>query len=658
MRSLLPFVITGVATGSLYGLAGLGLVLTYRTSGVFNFGHGAIAAGAAFFFYTLHTTHGVPWPFAALLTILAFGLIVGVLLETITRGLGDAPAVLVIVTTVGIMLGVEGYLFLQYGAVARSFPAFLPTTGFTLDGVNVTWSQVISIAVASSGAVGLFVLLTRSRLGIAMRSVVDNPTLVSLTGQSPVRIRRAAWGIGSAFAAMSGILLAPVLGLDANLLTFLVIQAFGACAIGLFSSLPLTYMGGILVGVAASISTKYLTTPPYSSLPSTVPYLFLILVLLVVPVSRLPQQRRIIVRSLRPATRPLRSRTLAASTVIGGGIVLLVPLIVGTRLPVWVNALTYFVIFASLGLLVWTSAQISLCHGAFIAVGATTMGHLTHAGVPWIPALLISGLCVIPVGALVAIPAFRLSGIYLALVTLGFGVFMQNVIFSTSLMFGSSLVATTSRPRLGPINATNDKWLYYIFLLVAIIVAGALAAIHRGHLGRLLRGVAESPTMLTAHGLSVNLTRLIVFCISAFLAGVAGGLAVTESGTVSGVAYGPITSLLLLAVLAISGTRPLLGPVVAALALAVVPSYLHFISAKNQPLIFGASAIAVSLIAANRGSVADWLARTAATSRDRISRDPIVARWPDNPATANTSVPLTPRWAKGENPALYQMERP
>src|SRR6266568_2157316 len=197
MRSLLPFVITGVVTGSLYGLAALGLVLTYRTSGVFNFGHGAIAAGAAFLFYTLHVSHHLSWPLAAVITLVAFGVVVGWVMERITRGLGDVPEAVVVVATVGILLAVEGFLFLRYGDVTRNFPEFLPTSGFTWSGVNLTWAQVISVIIATSSAIVLYGFLRRSRLGVSMRAVVDNPTLVALSGDSPARIRHAAWAIGS-----------------------------------------------------------------------------------------------------------------------------------------------------------------------------------------------------------------------------------------------------------------------------------------------------------------------------------------------------------------------------------------------------------------------------------------------------------------------------
>jgi branched-subunit amino acid ABC-type transport system permease component len=609
MRSLLPFVITGVVTGSLYGLAGLGLVLTYRTSGVFNFGHGALGAGAAFLFYTLHVSHHLAWPLAALITLVAFGLVGGWVMERVTRGLGDVPEAVVVVATVGILLAIEGYLLLQYGDVTRNFPEYLPTSGFTLQGVNVTWAQVISVIIATASAVGLYAFLRRGRLGVAMRATVDNPTLVALSGDSPPRIRQSAWAIGAAFAALSGILLAPTLGLDANLLTLLVVQAFGACAIGLFSSLPLTYAGGIGVGVAASVATKYFTHRPLNGVPPAVPFLILLLVLLSVPVARFPR-RRASLKSVLPDVKPLPFPAAATLAIVGLVGMCLVPAVVGSHLPVWTAGLVNVVIFSSLALLVWTSGQISLCHAAFVAVGAVAMGHLTTGDhLPWLVALVLAGLITVPVGALVAIPALRLSGLYLALATLGFGVLMQDVFYPTSIMFGSRLSVSVPRPHLGFFKGANDKHFYYVVLLLAASCLAVMALVARSRLGRLLRAMAETPTMLATHGLGVHMTRLIVFCISAFFAGSAGALVVTQFGAASGVGYGPIQSLIFLAVLAICGTRLIRSSVLAAALFVVVPGYLTTFNVDRQTFAFGLVAVAAGIAIANRGALTAFAAQ-------------------------------------------------
>ncbi len=621
LGDLLPFVVAGIVSGSLYGLAGLGLVLTYRTSGVFNFGYGAIAAAAAFAFYTLHDSHGLAWPLAALIVVVGFAVVVGPLLELVTRILVGAPDALVIVATVGILLGLEGYLYKQYGDSTIAFPQFLPTSGFTVSGVQITWAQVISTGVAVVGAVGINIFLRTTRSGVSMRAVVDNPRLVRLGGERPERIRLLGWALGAGAAAISGILLAPVLNLDVNLLTLLVVQALGACAIGLFRSLPLTFVGGLAVGVSAALATKWITRPPLNGLPAAMPFVILVVVLLVVRRSQLPESRASLAGLIAPVRSGLSRAANTAVAAVGAAVLVIVPWVVGTKLPVWIAAMGYFVLFASLSLLVWGSGQISLCHAAFVGLGATTLGHLTHAGVPWPVALVLSGLLTMPAGALVAIPAIRLSGIYLALATLGFGIVMQDIVFGSFLMFGSNAEVTASRPSFGFISQ-SDRSLYYVALAVAVLCAAAVIVIYRSRFGRFLRAMAETPLMLRSQGLSVNMTRLCVVCLSAFLAGISGGLLITQVGTVSGVTFGSVQSLLYVVVLGICGTRLIRSPVIAALLLGVLPGYAH-INLDTQTLTFGIVAIAAALIQARRDALSVAIGRLAATS-DR--RQPPVRR--------------------------------
>src|ERR1700730_9745573 len=137
------------------------------------------------------------------------------------------------------------------------------------------------------------------------------------------------------------------------------------------------------------------------------------------------------------------------------------------------------------------------------------MGHLTAGQhLPWAVGLVLAGLITVPVGALVAIPAIRLSGLYEALALLGFGILMQDVIYPTSLMFGSRLSVTASRPHFGGFNGADDKAFYYLCLALAVGCVAVMVFISRSRLGRLLRAMAETPTMLATHGLGVNMTRL------------------------------------------------------------------------------------------------------------------------------------------------------
>src|SRR4051812_40847121 len=145
MHEILPFVIIGLTTGAVYGLAAVGLVLTYKTSGVFNFAHGSIGAMAVVVFYFLHVDPGLPCAAAGLLCLGVFAPAAGLVLERIARALTTASAALKVVATVGLLLIVAGVGNIWYGGVTRSFPRYLPTDSFEVGGVFVGWDQLIIV---------------------------------------------------------------------------------------------------------------------------------------------------------------------------------------------------------------------------------------------------------------------------------------------------------------------------------------------------------------------------------------------------------------------------------------------------------------------------------------------------------------------------------
>jgi branched-subunit amino acid ABC-type transport system permease component len=619
MSDLLPFVVAGLVAGSLYGLAGTGLVLTYRTAGVFNLAHGAIGAAAAYAFYELHFTHGLPWPLAMVIAMAAVGVGIGVLFERLGRRLAAARPATAIVGTVGALLLLQGFLAWQFGAETKNVPEFLPTSGYAIFGVQITWGQTVVLLAAAAATAGLYAMLRFTGIGIAMRGVVDDPSLLALTGITPARVRTVAWVIGASFASLTGILIAPSLGLDAVLLTLLVVQAFGACAVGRFSSLPLTYAGGLLVGVLASLATKYFTQPSLSGVPSSLPFLVLFVVMLITPRRKLAVQGPVARRLPNPVRIDRRLTTLALA---GAATCLIaVPTLVGARLPVWTNGLTMVIVFVSLSLLVQLSGQVSLCHAAFVAFGATTFAHLTTgAGIPWLPALLLAGLCTAPLGLVVAVPAIRLSGIYVAIATFGLAIIMERAVYRTGLMFGEAGFRSASRPDLLITTATSDRAYYFVVLAVVAAAVAVTLTIRRSQLGRFLAALAESPASLTTAGLDLNVTRALLFGASAVLAGIAGALLIGATGQVSGVGFGPFQSLTWLAVMAIAGTRPVLSPMVASLALVIAPAYLPSGFVEYQTMLFGALAI-VAAVVADGGLRLDL-----AAARERTALTPVRER--------------------------------
>jgi branched-subunit amino acid ABC-type transport system permease component len=593
VKELLPFLIVGLVSGSVYGLAGVGLVLTYKTSGVFNFAHGSVAAAVAFAFYQLRTLDHVPWPIAALVCLVVVAPVMGIGLEMIARRLGDAPAVTKIVATLGLVVAIQQLAVIKYGAQTRQFPAFLPTGVVHIGGVSVGVDQLIAMAIALGSTVGLYLFFQHTRLGLNMRAVVDSSDLVSLGGISPLRVRRWAWIIGSCFAGLSGLLLAPTIGLDVGILTFLVVQAFGACAIGLFTSLPLTYVGGLAIGVAAALSSKYVASVNWlGGLPPSLPFIVLFGALILVPRRKLVDISN--ERRTRIAGPRIRNRTARnAATLAAFAVLLLVPAFAGTKITVYSEALPYVLVFLSLSLLERTSGQLSLAQLGFAAVGAAAFSHLAHGlGLPWPLAVLLAGLIAVPVGALVAIPAIRLSGLYLALATFGFALLLQNLFYNTSAMF---FRVGTITPR--PSFARSDTAYYYLLLVIVAAGLFIVAATRRARLGRLLRAMADSPVALSTYGTSTTVIKVVVFCLSAFLAGIGGAVLGPVTGQIAATPFLAVQSLLLVVILALQVPfSELAAPFAAAFGMVVLPGYLsNFHYNQWLSVLFGVGAIAVAM---------------------------------------------------------------
>ena len=611
MTDLWPFIISGIATGSVYGIAATGLVLTYKTSGIFNFAHGALAAASAYAFYELHVRHGLPWPLATLVCVGVLGPAAGFCVEYFTRRLVTVTSAMRIVGSLGLLLLIQGAAQVRYGTTAINFPQFLPQRLYRIGGVNLTADRIIVTALGLLVVVALFVFFRFSRLGLHMRAVVDNPGLLDLSGTSPRQVRAVSWAIGCAFASLSGILLAPLIGLDAILLTLLVVQAFGAAAVGAFTSLPLTYAGSLAIGVVAALSTKYVADfPSLAGLPPSLPFLVLFLALLFTPRGRLVD------------TAPRRSvgddAALPPAAVWAGRAILLaalvaVPHVVGTRLPVYISALIYVLMFISLRPLIRTSGQVALCHAAFAAIGGVAFAHFTTGlGLPWAVAFLVAGLCTVPVGAFLALPAIRLPGLYLSLATFGFGILLERMVYGMGVMFGYTGRRMAPRPDLPRLDFRSDTTFYYLCLAVVVAAAAGMWLMYRSRLGRLLEGLAESPVALTVLGANTSVSRLLVFCLSAFVAGLAGALFASAAGTISGVGFGAFLSLTMVAVLMISGRGEIGSVFIAAAIMVVAPSYIRSATYQEfQPVAFGALAMYAATRPAGGGRVAALWSRLA-----------------------------------------------
>jgi branched-subunit amino acid ABC-type transport system permease component len=604
-RHMWPFVLTGISDGAVYSFAALGLVLTFKTSGIFNFAVGAQAAASAYVFYSFRVDAGLPWPVAFLLSLILVGLLGSFLLERMAFWLEEAPAVMRVVATIGLIVLLQSVLTGAYGTVTLQFPTYLSQHQVRIAGTQVLMSQIIIVALALLATIGLSIFFRSNRIGLAMQALVDDPELLASQGTSPTTVRRYAWAIGSSFVSISGMLIAPVLGIDVNVMLLLYITAFGAAALGAFDNLAVTFIAAIGIGIATNVIGNELAGSSnvwVTGLYTQVPFIALVLALLLVPRARLIERGGRRVRKLAPVRAlPVRlSLTTGVATLV---LLALLPSIVASSdLNSYTVGLGFAIVLLSLGLLLWSSGQISLCQMAFAAIGASTFAHLQQHGTPWVACLLLAGLAAVPAGAIVAIPSFRLSGAYLAVATFGFGLLAQNLLYTSTVMFGLGNSQQIERPHLFGLNTDGDRGYYYVAVAAAALLAVLVLAVRRSRLGRILRALADSPAALDAHGVRTKVTRLSVFCLSAFIAAIGGALIGGATHGAGGDPSGPFSyfnSLALIAVLAFCGRRPVFAPLVAAFVFAVAKiyppmSYTFFVHYRGA--MFGGLALAVAIL--------------------------------------------------------------
>ncbi len=567
MSTILSFTILGLFTGAAYAIAASGLVLTYTTTRVFNIAHGAFGMVMAFTFWDFSQRQGMP-------TWLALVLVLGVVAPGIgwfvqrfvTRGLGEGPVSVSLVVTVGLFVGLIGVAQYIWPPAPRTLPPFLPDKGVQIGGTYVTAHQIITIVLSAVVAAMLYLLLNRTRIGTAMRASVDNPVLLQLFGGKPDRVASLSWAIGVSLAALAGILLTPVIGLSYFDLTLLVINAYAAAMLGRLTSLPLTFVGAMGLGVLQSFAVAYLPSQGnLAGLRAVVPALFLFVVIVLMPQAqlRIGQVKGIV-------SAPLPS--LRASAGWGGALIALVAFLTVSMsdadLLLAGTAATYAMVMLSLVLLTGYGGHVSLAQFTFAGVGALAYAKLDE---PNLYGLFLSAVIAAIVGALVALPVLRLTGLYLALSTLAFGVLMDKMVFQADYAFGYN--GTLHADRLSVLGRSFDSTGGYVLVMAAffVLMALVLLLLRRGPLGRVLIAMRDSPAACGTLGLDMRWFRVALFGLSAGMAGLAGGLFAGLRGTVGAADFQLFNSLPLLLLAVVCGVTSVTGAALGGVGLMLLP---------------------------------------------------------------------------------------
>ncbi|CAN5196596.1 hypothetical protein BH20ACT3_BH20ACT3_00450 [soil metagenome] len=608
MNDIGTLLVLGLVSGALYAVAASGIVVTYTTSGIFNFAHGAVAMFSAFVYWQLSSPDawGLPVPLALVLTLLVFAPGLGLAIDRLLmRRLHDATPIIRIVVPIGLLVALIQLATILWppAEVNPRLPRFFLGQSIELGGVVVEYHQLVVFASAIAVAVGLRILLYKTRTGVAMRAVVDSRELSALNGVSPDRVSGLAWALGCSLAGLAGVLIAPILSLDQTQLTLLVINAYAAAMVGRLRSLPLTAVGALILGIAREGANRYDSNLPFWITVDTVPALMLFAVLVLIPQDKAAMfgQRKDRARVPNPGWRPV----LIASGVLVATAVLLPSLIGGGTLDSIGYGLALGIIALSLVPLIGYAGQISLAPLAFAGIGAMVMFQWGADGNPLalVAVVVICGA----VGALVALPTLRLKGLYLALSTFAFALFCAKAVFTNLSGFADSN-AVFARLGVGGLRADSDRANLVLMAVVFALLGALVTALRRGPMGRRLQAMKDSPAACATLGLDQSRLKLQVFALSAAIAGLGGALLGGWRGRAGleqfALLQGALPGLPLVLLAVVGGIAAVAGALLGGLLLAVFPIVGSNVPALRDLMTILPGLAGIALAANPNGAIA------------------------------------------------------
>jgi branched-chain amino acid transport system permease protein len=562
VTELLQYTLFGLMLGCIYAIAAMGLVLTYTVTGVFNFAHGAVGMMAAFTYFELRETHGVPTPIAVLAVVGLLAPLGGLAAERLLRRFQGADFATSLVVTVALTVGLIGVSQRLFNPDdARFVPFLFGDRGIEVLSVPITYDRLFVVVVAVAVAFGLRFLLFGTALGAQMRAVVDDGELAQLHGVRSKVVARISWMIGFMLAALGGVLFAGGQNLSAIVLTLLVLNAYGAAMVGRLTSLPLTCAGALALGLIQELSNiswlPWADADWYIRVRLALPGIFLVGAVLLVPSFRLSAGR--LVGRDEPRVPSLRSSLISGLLVVGG--VTLFANVGSASLQVHVvRALVIAAMALSLVALTGLSGQVSLAQYLFVGIGAFVTGKAFGGGT--VLGMLLGGVVAAILAGLVALPAVRLRGLHLALCTFGMALIGREVVLGDERVLGIFGV-TMSRPSIAGISLASDGafavWCAVVFAILAVLVG----VVRRSWFGRQLTAVRDSELAAATLGLPVKSTKLTIFAVSGFIAGIAGALFGGLNGAIQSTQFEPVNSLVILLFAYVGGITTVLGAALA-----------------------------------------------------------------------------------------------
>ena len=603
-------VIVAALTNSAYFiLLGLGIVLIYRQSGVLNFSLGPISSLAAYVAYAL-IQNGVPYWTAAAAGVMTSAAASAAVELLIVRRLHRHDATTVAIATFGpglILIGLLGFIF---GNAALPFPP--PFQGQVDFGfVTVGVSELFAMGLAVVALIGIYFLLQRTKFGLSLRAASEGPVTAGMLGVDVSRVRTGVWALSGGLAGFAALLLSAHYYLEPTFMTTYKFGSFAAIVLGGMESIAGLAVGAVLFGLISANFAFFVT----GRLLATLNFITITVVLTIFPYGifgrRLHQvaeprikggggvRNRFTFRGIAdriPRFSPVVGKWLRiGGLVVGFGGLLILPFVLNDpNLYLVSSVAAMFVAAAGLNFISGYAGQGSLGQAGFIAIGAYVYAVLEmRLDVPSVLAAIAGVAAAGAAGLLFGMPALRLSGVYLAMITLAFTLTIPELAAFPHEVTGGTTGMAVGSDLLGVLTGVDMLFKqYWMILLVAVVIGWISYRLGTGRIGRSWKAVRDSEPGAASLGLNVARTKLNAFTLSGAFGGLSGVLTVILVGYIAPDSYTLWISAFLFAAVIIGGRGLTLGSVLGSFFVVAIP-FLTSSAAVWSQVFFGLSLLLV-----------------------------------------------------------------
>lgn len=620
---MLTYIFIGLALGSIYALAAASLVVTYESARILNFAFGSMAFFTAKFFYWASQTEGWNLALAGVVALAGVAPAVGVILYlTVFRFLRNRSTLIKIVASIGVSVALPAVALMLFGnAAINQAPGLAPTPvrHWAVFGATVTLDQIIIYGFLAVVVIAGTAVLRYTGVGLRIRAMVDSEALTSLSGTNPNRIALGVWAVNGVLAGAAGIMAGPTIGVSIGSMTLLMASAFAAVVAARLRNLGAAVLIALLIGVVTDVIQEWLPINATwaTDLVQSVPFIILVLFLLYYLIrGGALGQERVSGGVLDAAIRAEGGESASASVKFGviaqqlrwyspRSLTALLPLVVMAFLPemfggYWLGliarGIALAVIFLSFSLVTGDGGMIWLCQITFAGGGGLIAAELwSSQGLDPIAAALIGALIMAPVGVLIGALTIRLGDLYVALVTLSFGLLIDQVVFSQTRFMPGMGGIQMGRPSF----AVSDHAFAYFALAVFLIVGIAVVNLRRSSSGLAVSAIRWSEPAARTLGIKVVRMKLVLSGIAAFVAGLGGAVLSMYDHSNDPVTYGTFNGLVWLAVLVTIGVRSLTAALLAGISFTVLPAVFQTYLPGNvwlqvPSVLFGLGAIGLA----------------------------------------------------------------